>query len=165
MFSPRLASGLGLLFLFVSGCVSVGMNQTPTRHATGLQFEAPLSPYEKTSAKDVDGAWRNSKTGSFITFLSECSEASDPTLESVRNEVIRGVTDVQIHRSETTTYQAREALRTVVVGRVDGVSSTVDLLIFKRNGCTYVLNLVALPQSYAPDLPPFDRFIREFKAP
>ncbi len=62
-------------------------------------------------------------------------------------------------------FQGRAARRVQVKGVVDGVPSIVDLLIFKRNNCIYILNYVGLEQYHGADEKQFEGFLERFQAP
>ena len=73
----RCFKGLFLLFfssfLFtIFGCVSINVPQTKVEKSQSVEFKKPGSGFKKVSAEDVDAAWRSSKTGNSISFISDC---------------------------------------------------------------------------------------------
>lgn len=156
-----LAAPLALL----TACVSVSLEGKKSKRSEGVQFEAPRAPFKKLSTSTVDVAWKNSRTGSIISFLSECSIERDLRLEALRAEVIQGLSDEKILIEDHSMYAGRAALRSSVIGSVDGVESAVDLLVFKKDGCSYVLSLVSTPNLIQQDRVVFDQFLTGFQTP
>ena len=153
------------MFILVSGCVSVSLDRSEVRRSDAYKFAVPPSPFRAHQAPQVDHAWKNAQSGSIISVVSECAPNFDPSLQILRDDVVRSLTSLEVKAEKNLTFQGREALRTLVHGRVDGVDSAVDLLVFKKNGCSYILNLIGGPQTITPDLPRFEAFLSRFEVP
>lgn len=161
---PRWSIALFIFFAF-SGCVSVSLNKGEVRRSEVYHWVQPGGSYAEKKSADVDRAWQNPRSGSIISVLSECTEEADPSLKILRDEVIRSLTEPKIEMEKNFAFQGREALRSQVQGRVDGVESAVDLVVLKKNGCAYILGLVATPTSIGPERPYFEEFIKGFVVP
>lgn len=159
------ASLLCIMILILGGCVSVELGGGKVTHATGVRFTNPGGGFQKASAENVDQIWRNPKNGNAISYLSECGDNSDPTLQSVEQGVLSGLYPYSYESQKDITYENRAARRVSVKGVVDGVSTLVDLLTFKRNNCLYILSYVGLEQYHRDDLKAFEEFIKGFHAP
>ncbi len=153
------------LFFSMVGCVSVGISDTKIERARAVHFRAPTSPYAEVAHGNLDRLWKNSSNGNTISYLSECSETNDPDLVAVQTGILRGVSQLNILKSDTITYNDREALHTVATGKVDGVATTMELMIFKKNGCLYTLNYVGLASHFNKDQKIFNDFIGQYRAP
>jgi hypothetical protein len=160
-------AALTLLFTVftATGCVSVNLPGGTNKPASGVKYEEPASPFEKDPRKDVDQSWRNPKNGNVISYLSDCSDASDPSLDSIVQGVLGGLSDLNTESTETQTIQNREARRVLAGGKVDGVPTKIDLAVFKRNHCIYILTNVGVEKSFAQDRAAFNAFIKGFRAP
>lgn len=168
--NTALTRNIGIFFVFgsvaLSGCVNVKIGpDSELKRAEGVQLEAPSEPFAPQSRTDVDVAWKNSKNGNVISYLSDCKDSSDPTLEAITQGILAGLNHVKIESSTNVTVQARAGLRTLASGTVDGVASSTDLLVFKRNGCIYVLSLVGVSSVFEQDHQRFNQFINGFRAP
>jgi hypothetical protein len=148
-----------------TGCVSVSLGPPHPTHSSGVRFTAPPKPFEKSSAENVDEIWRDPKNGNAISYLSECNDPADPTLHAIEQGVLSGLYPYTYISQEDTTYEGRAARRALVKGVVDGVPSLVDLLIFKRNNCLYILSYVGLEQHHHQQQKAFEDFIAGFHAP
>ena len=153
-----------LLPLIMAGCVSVRLGDGKTEKAKGVQFQSPGGNFSSISEDHVDSAWRNQKTGNAISYLSECGP-NDPSLESVTRGILSGFSKHDVMEETRTEYNNREALITTFKAPVDGVPSQSELVVFKKNGCVYILTYVALEKTFRDDHSTFQKFLREFKAP
>jgi hypothetical protein len=152
-------------FLASASCVSVKLAQPDAKRATGVKFEAPRAPFTADSRKEVDASWQNPNNGNLISYLSDCTDQSDPSLESIVQGALGGLTEMHFDKKETLTMQGREARRVVVSGKVDGVPSQIDMLAFKRDSCIYILSYVGVQKAFAGDHAAFDKFVEGFRAP
>ena len=57
----------------------------------------------------------------------------------------------------------REALEWIVKGSVDGVEMRVNMVVFRKDGCVYDLNLVSKPESFDKARAEFQGFVTGFK--
>ncbi len=150
----------------LTSCVSVSLSPPDeAKRASGVVFKNPHSRFSKESRQDVDAAWKNNANGNVISYLSDCKDPSDPSLDSILQGVLSGVSELQPVSRQTITHQAREARRVVVSGKVDGVPTMMDLMVFKRNQCIYILSYLGVQSSFAADQSQFNTFIEGFRAP
>lgn len=154
-----------LIFYFLSGCINVAIGTSSVKKADGVRFTAPQTPFEKVSRDDVDASWRNPKNGNSIAFISDCQDASDPDLDTIASGIFNGIKNLEYKSDENLTYRSREAKRILAHGKVDGVPTFTDLLIFKKNRCIYVLSYVSLDSTRAANTQDFERFIQGFNPP
>ena len=153
------------LLLFSASCVSVKIATNDGHKQSELSFQAPASPFESISLDNADKAWQNKKTGSTLSYLSQCKDNADPSLESLRDTTLRGLDSVEILKDEKMSYNGREAVKTQVKGKLDGVSVLVRLLIFKKNFCRYTISMVGVESHVDSDVQIFETFLGKFEAP
>lgn len=151
--------------LLSTGCVSVKLGDSPLKKAENVRYTAPGSPFDTFEASHVDKAWKNKRNGNSISFLSDCSASSDPSLENLTQTILNDFSGHQIVAQRNLQYNGRQALHSTVSGSVDGVPSKFDILVFKKNSCIYVLTYVAVASTYDQDAATFEKFIRGFHAP
>ncbi|MGE0761647.1 MAG: hypothetical protein AB7N80_00070 [Bdellovibrionales bacterium] len=144
----------------MTGCVSVSIEGKKSRRSENLSYQTPLEPFQKIAAEQVDVAWKNQKTGAIISVVSDCGSDLDPTLEALRSEILQGISNENITREDRITFLGRAALRSWVSGKVDGVETALDLMIVKKDGCSYVFTLVSTPPQVVADRPFFERFLQ-----
>ena len=155
---------LGLLFS--SACITVRLGKDADgKHAEGVHYVEPASPFQKDPRDEVDAAWKNPKNGNVISFLSDCSDKSDPPLDQVVQGTLSGLNNLHMDSQESPTVQGRAARRALASGTVDGVPSMIDLLVFKRNMCIYILSYVGVKKSFPENRAQFEQFLSGFVAP
>ncbi len=154
------------MLCFFTSCVSVNLGGgSAGKRAEGVHIVAPKSPFSKETRADLDGAWINSKSGNTISYLTDCQDNTDPSLDSIVQGAMTGLSDLKIDSTSNEMVQEREARRVVAVGKVDGVPSKIDLMVFRRNHCIYLLSYVGVQKAFEQDHAQFDEFIHGFRAP
>lgn len=162
----RLVWLTGALFCVITaGCVSIHLGSSKPEKSQGVNFRPPGSPFEALANSKADGAWQNKSNGNSISYLSTCNDPADPSLEAVSQELFSGLTDMKVLHSETTSFNEREALDTEVVGELDGVTTHIQSVVFKKNNCLYTLSYIGVARSFAEDRGKFDDFKKSFEAP
>lgn len=165
--TTRLTSILVFLsYLLCANCVSVEINKSkPARRNENVRFKEPSAPFKELKSSDLDRGWKNPKNGNSISFITECDDGVDPSLENIYNGILKNVSQVETVSKDKITYNGREGLRAVVTGHVDGVLSKIDFLIFKKNGCTHILTYVALAHTFEQNAADFQKFVESYQAP
>lgn len=151
--------------LMGTGCVTVKLGDVESQRANGVEFREPSSPFKRDKRDEVDAAFKNTRNGNVISYLSDCKDPSDPPLDNIIAGVLTGLTDLKIEQKETVQMLGREGRRVVAAGKVDGVPSAIDLLVFKRNQCIYILSYVGVKDAFPQNRVDFNRFIEGFRVP
>ncbi|HRK09247.1 MAG TPA: hypothetical protein PLZ57_15875 [Pseudobdellovibrionaceae bacterium] len=166
---------LGLM-LGGSACVSVKLGDGQAKRSEGVNFAAPSdAAYQKLETPRADAAWKNAKNGNTIAFQSACGEASEAPLEAVAQELLGAFdSNVQVAgaeganvepRMQRRPFDGREAIDLEADGKVDGVATRMRAILYRKNGCSYVLTQIGRTQSHASDREIFEKFTRSFRAP
>jgi hypothetical protein len=153
--------------LFFTACVSVKLSGTDatTKRATGVDYREPAAPFTKSENPDVDASWKNAKNGNMISYVSDCKDPSDPPLDNIVAGVVAGINDLKFESRDTVDVQGREGRRVLATGKVDGVPSAIDMLVFKRNFCIYIVTYAGVKSSFAANREDFNKFLQGFRAP
>ncbi len=104
-----------------------------------------------------DLAWRSESLASIVQVNATCDPASDVPLSALTNHLLMGFTDREVQAEELVPMDGREALRTRVVARLDGVPRELLFYVMKKDDCVYDLALVSPPGA------PFERALVEFE--
>ncbi len=153
------------LALLLSSCVSVNIKPKAAARSTEYKYQAPDSSFTKLDHDQTDLAWQNQKNGNTIAVLSECSENRDPSLNDLENEMLQVLSNTKISSTQNLVFEDREALRSVIEGKVDGIPVKVDVLTFKKNSCAYTLTYMGRANGFDKDQVVFERFLKGFKVP
>ena len=141
------------------GCINIPIGNKPAERSNSIRVAAPPAPYEKSSSRLIDLGWIHQKTGATISYLSECSETDDVSLQQMQLTALSGIRNLKILEEKEITFEERRAIRSHSAGDVDGVAINIDLLLVKKNGCRYTFTLTGFPQTYSQGLNDFNRFL------
>lgn len=149
----------------VCGCMSVSFKAPPPQKSAAVIFNPPKGAFAEISSPHLDHSWQNKASGSTISYLSDCNNPTDPSLENIFKGITSEIDGVSVINSNRFTYNAREALRSRVAGLVDGVKTNFELIIFKKNNCTYILTFVTMADGNIQDENEFTNFLKGFVVP
>ncbi|MCC6276723.1 MAG: hypothetical protein IT289_02265 [Oligoflexia bacterium] len=154
-----------LTLLLSSGCALLGGTDDAEVKASNIKFNPPSSPFKKVSVSSADHVFQSEKTGSTIAVNSLCQKYVDVKLTHLRDNILAGVEQLKTESETDITYNDREGKRVVALGTMDVIKVKVDLLIFKKNNCTFDLTYISRPEFYATEKRHFDDFLARFKVP
>lgn len=161
----RIVAAVSIASTLATGCVSIKLGPGPGERSTGVQFAPPTEPFSLLPNTKADGAWQNKNNGNSISYYSTCNDPADPPLETVTKELFADLKDLKTLQSQTVTFNGREGLESEVEGQIDGVSTRIHALVYKKNNCLYTLSYIALTKSFDEDKGRFLEFMRSFQAP
>lgn len=112
-----------------------------------------------------DVAFAHDQLDAVIQANSSCDPALDIPLAALTNHLLVGFTDRDIREQALVPLDAREAMRTHVVAKLDGVARELVLVVLKKDGCVYDLALIAPPgERFAQAVRAWEAFIGPFHA-
>ena len=101
--------------------------------------------------------------GGVIEANASCRDDAEATpLEALTRLLLIGYTDRNFRAQEKVPLDEREALRTQVDAKLDGVPMSLELLVMKRNGCIFDLSYAAPPGQFARGSDDFAAFVHGF---
>jgi hypothetical protein len=101
--------------------------------------------------------------GGVIAANATCRDDAEASpLTTLTGQMLIGYTDRKIESQTTVPLDGREALRTRVGVKLDGVPMTLDLYVMKRNGCIFDLSYAAPPATFAGGERAFHGFVDGF---
>ncbi len=151
------------LFLFFSGCVSVKLaNNGTNKKYDKVEYSNPGKPFIKIENSPGDNSWMSSKTQSVIGFLSDCTNP-DADLKSLEADSVSSVDNPEVRSSEYFDFNGRRALESQILGKVDGVSIFLNLVIFKKSDCSFVLSYSGKRKNESTEKEEFKIFLKGFQ--
>lgn len=151
--------------LFQISCVSVNLGAGKSEKADNLSFTAPSEPFQSQKDSISDQLWTSKNTGNSISYLSECTLKSDPSLESLQNDYVSVLKNPEITKSEPVQFNRREGVLFQSRGTLDGVPVKFESLIFKKNNCNYTLTYGGRERNFDKEKNHFDQFLKDFFVP
>ena len=105
----------------------------------------------------------NDAVGAVIEANATCRDDADAApLRALTRQLLIGYTERNIEEQQKVPLDQREALRTRVTAKLDGVPMTLELYVMKRNGCIFDLSYAAPPDAFARGAGDFQRFVDGF---
>lgn len=154
-----------LLVLGAAGCTRPGTLDGQSYHRGEIAYRIGSLPpdWSRVSAHGADLAFRH-RDGGTIAVSASCGTANsdDVSLDVLTNHLLFGIPRQVEDPRVPFTLDGREALRTHVRGLVDGVAVDLDLVVMKKDGCTYDLQLLAGPTVFPARQLDFAPFVAAF---
>lgn len=130
-----------------------------------VKYTPPQSPYRQVLISSADAVWQSGKTGSTIAINSLCNKYQDVSLDNLKKNILAGIENLKIEKTEKVTHSGREAERIIVKGTTDGVPISVSMLIFKKNGCTFDVAYISRTEVFSTELLLFEKFLTTVSVP
>lgn len=112
------------------------------RGATAYRVGGLSSLWLRVYGKGPDLVFRH-RHGGTIVANSQCRSGEDVPLEVLQNHLLFGMDRQAEAPPQTLTLDGRAALRSRVRAALDGVAVELDLVVLKKDGCIYDLQLIA----------------------
>jgi hypothetical protein len=106
-------------------------------------------------------AFRHEGGGSILA-NGRCSGVKDVPLDVLTNQALFGIEQKQELSRDALTLDGRAARRTRLTGTLDGVAIELELVVIKKDNCTYDLQLVSGPGAFPSLTGDFDAFVSGF---
>ena len=167
---PRRAPELALRVALVSalgplGCVSTSFD--------GHVFESSELSFRLDSVPsgwrpvDADGAllaYRDDATPATVAVGGRCGkDGDDVPLEALTHHLFFEFTERKIEDQVVLPLDGREALRTDLVAKLDGVAKRFSIVVLKKNGCVYDFMYIAPPDASQEGRNTFVAFVEGFR--
>ncbi len=152
------------LFCCLSGCAHTEWDGR-TYANDGMRFQTgPVAPgWRSIEPGYARLAFRDAARDLVISVNGRCGRDSDDVpLQALTQHLFLYFTDRQILKQETLTLDGREALRTELSAKLDGVPRRFVVYVLKKDGCVYDFVLIATPSVAASSIQEFDQFVFGF---
>jgi len=152
-----------LLALALAGCGTRGALSGNLYRDGPLAFRIGSLPPEWRRVQVADGqlAFHHADGGTILAHAT-CEARGDAPLDVLTNHLLFGIEAARERSRTPLSLDGRRALRTRVDGALDGVPIALDLVVLKKDGCTYDLELASSPQVFARRQADFERFFTGF---
>jgi hypothetical protein len=130
-----------------------------------LRFGTVPAEWRAIPIAGADLAFRDDSHGGSVLVDVRCAERDgDAPLSVLTEHLIMGTTERTIEAQITIPFDGREALRTNLGAKLDGVPMRYDIYVMKKDGCVYDLVYVAPPGPFVAGDPAFERFVGSLHA-
>lgn len=125
--------------------------------------EIPPS-WRRIEVTDAKMAFRDDAAQTTTLVNARCGQdAEDAPLASLTQHLFLLFTEREIVEQTLVPLDNREALRTVLFAKLDGVPKAFDVYVMKKDGCVYDFVQVSAPETFEASRPAFTRFVSGFR--
>lgn len=125
--------------------------------------ETPSS-WARIDVSDAKLAFRDDAAQTTTLVNGRCGQdAEDAPLEALRAHLFLLFTEREILEEERLPLDGREALRTVLSAKLDGVPKAFSVYVLKKDGCVYDFVQISPPEGLPSARPAFERFVAGFR--
>ena len=108
-------------------------------------------------------AFRDEINGATIVLNGRCGvDSEDVPLSSLTQHLFLRFTEREIVEQRVIPFDRREAMRTVLTAKLDGVPMKFEVWVLEKDGCVYNLAYMASPARYDRGAGEFKRFVQGF---
>lgn len=152
-----------LIGLPSAGCALPGHFSGDTYRDGAIAFRIGVLPpgWRRVRVEGSQLAFHHGGGGTILANAT-CAPGDDVSLDVLTNHLLFGIADRREESRQRFALDGREALRTRLAGTLDGVPVALDLVVLKKDGCTYDLGLAAAPAVYPLRQADFERFFHGF---
>ncbi len=171
---PRGITGSALVvaagLFFGQGCALLFPDRTAPK-SSSYKITPPGQPWHKlavgddpnsTDAMKADMAFENPDTGAIISLNSICRKYNKLSLETLTENLIRGVGERKVVDRKEIDLDGAKALDTLYEGVVDGVFLHLRTIVMIKDDCTFDFIHVSVPKRETGNLHSFDDFLASF---
>lgn len=157
---------LFLLGLFLLGCPPLATVRNGELQKSGLRYSVQTLPegWRKLALADNDLAYVHDGTEHSLALNSTCEGYNDASLDVLTRHLIMGFTEVKTLEQSHFELDGRDALRTHVSAKLDGVPLEMGFVVLKKDGCVYDFTYLAPDGHFADQVAAFDSVIGHFHA-
>lgn len=133
----------------------------------GVKFVAGERP-SSWRAIEVEGtllSFRDDEHEATIAVSGRCGkDAEDVPLAALTQHLFLQFTDRKISEQRVVAMDGREAMRTTLTAKLDGVEKAFATYVLKKDGCVWDFLYISRPERFSSDVQKFDQFVAGFRA-
>lgn len=163
---PALAA-LSTLAWALGGCASGPRYEGQVYSGDGVAFRTGPAPagWSRVKAAGTQLAFRDEANRATVLVNGRCGrDADDVPLAALTGHLFLRFTERVTDEEKLIDFDGREALRTVMTAKLDGVPRRFEALVMKKDGCVYDLVLIAAPDDFTAAQAGFAPFASGFHA-
>lgn len=138
-----------------------------TYHGPGYAFSVPPPPatWEMLRVKESALTFDDPETGAMIAVNGRCDrDGEDVPLRSLTKHLFFQFSSVNVNSEEVLPFDGREAMRSDVTAKLDGVERRLVVFVMKKDKCVYDLWYIARPDRFGQGIGAFDAWAKGFSA-
>jgi hypothetical protein len=158
-----LRSTLAAALVLAAGCGGTLRGDVYQGSGFAFRIGTPPEGWQRIEATHAALAYRDEADGGTVLVNGRCGmDGEDVPLEALTQHLFIRFTEREILDQKVFPFDRREAMRTVVTAKLDGVPMKLEVWVLKKDGCVYDLGYMASPARFDRGAPEFERFARGF---
>ncbi|NUP13449.1 MAG: hypothetical protein HOW73_46015 [Polyangiaceae bacterium] len=136
-------------------------------HGEGFAFRVSPAPqgWRRMEATGAALAYEDGTTGGQVLVNARCDrDGEDVPLRSLTQHLFIRFTDRVTHSEEVLPFDGREAMRTDITAKLDGVDRRFVVWVMKKDRCVYDLLFFSTPDRFDASIGKFDGWVKNFTA-
>ncbi len=136
-------------------------------HGQGFTFQVPPAPatWQLADVSHAALAFDDTSTGGTVLVNGRCDrDGEDVPLRSLTQHLFIQFTEREVHREDVVPFDGREAMRTELSAKLDGVPRRFVVWVLKKDKCVYDILYLAPPDRFGAGVPLFDSWAKGFSA-
>lgn len=133
----------------------------------GIRFISgePAASWRQIEVGGALLAFRDDAKEATVAVNGRCGkDAEDTSLQALTQHLFLLFTERRIEEQRLGSLDGREALRTTMVAKLDGVEKSFAVWVLKKDGCVYDFLYISRPETFSGGVTRFDAFVQEFRA-
>ncbi|MGV3624058.1 MAG: hypothetical protein ACO1OB_24790 [Archangium sp.] len=156
-------SGLALLAL-TSACAGTLSNGVYRQGDVRYRIGAIPAGWQAVGLEGNDLAFQSLDSPHSVAVNATCEDHDDPPLDVLTRHLLMGFTERETVSQRVEALDGRDALRTRVTAKLDGVPVELILVVLKKNGCVYDFTYLSPVGRGAERVAVFDQLLAQFAA-
>lgn len=162
----QLRYGLTLTLLAMSGMGCASTFDGNVYRGEGFAFRVTPAPpaWRPMKATGAALAFEEPTTGGQVLVNARCDhDGEDVPLKSLTQHLFIRFTDRVTHSEDVVPFDGREALRTDISAKLDGVNRRFVVWVMKKDRCVYDLLYFAPPEKFEKGAHEFESWAKSFR--
>ncbi len=153
--------------LALAACASGPRYEGQVYRGDGIAFRTGPVPasWSRVTATGTRLAFRDEAARATMLVNGRCGrDADDVPLAALTEHLFLRFTERTVDDEKLLPFDGREALRTVMTAKLDGVPRKFEAVVMKKDGCVYDLILITAPDDFTAAQAAFEPFVTGFHA-
>lgn len=157
--------GFALCLSMAVGCAGQHFDGTVFRRGDVVfSVEGTPAGWRRIEVTGALLAYRDDRVEATIAVGGRCGkDGDDVPLEALTQHLFIHFTEREVVEQKRLSMDGREALRTQMLAKLDGVARGFVVYVLKKDGCVYDFLYIGRPESLVSDAEPFDRYVAGFR--
>lgn len=156
---------IALCVIAAAGCAARFDGRTYRGDGFEFRVAEPPASWRPMKATGAALSFEDSTTGGQILVNARCDrDGEDVPLRSLTQHLFIRFTERETHSESVVPFDGREAMRTDISAKLDGVQHRFVVWVMKKDQCVYDLLYFATPERFEQGAASFESWIREFSA-